>query len=157
MGESHVGADDQYAIALLDVFVIAWRRIGTQAAFVAHHRRAHAQARVAVDIVGADQGAGQLVEGVVVLGQQLAADIEGHAVRAVFANGFGEYIFMVGDGPAWCSIIPADDAAVCEQNEVVAEYQPIPSRYGGKTERRRLHMVTCPQRTVSPPYSSRNQ
>ena len=46
---------------------------------------------------------------------------------SLYSNGFGEYIFMVGDGPAWCSIIPADDAAVCEQNEVVAEYQPIPS------------------------------
>ena len=98
VGIGHIAADDQQAVALLDVLVVAGRGVGAQAALVADHRRAHAQARVAVDIVGAHQRPRQLVKGVVVLGQQLAADIEGHAVRAVFADGFGEYIGGVVQG-----------------------------------------------------------
>ncbi len=65
----HVAANDQHAIALFDVFVTARRRVGTEAAFVANHSRRHAQARIRVDVVGADQCAGELVEGVIVLGQ----------------------------------------------------------------------------------------
>ena len=91
VGVGHVGAGDQQAVASLDVFVTAGRGVGAEAALVADHRAGHAQARVGVDIVGADQGAGQLVEGVVILGQQLAGDIEGHAVRAVLADGLGEH------------------------------------------------------------------
>jgi hypothetical protein len=92
VGVGHVAAGDQYAIALLDVLVVARRRIGAQAALVADNRRAHAQARVTVDIVGSHQRSRQLVKGVVILGQQLAGDIESHAVRAVFADGFGKHI-----------------------------------------------------------------
>ncbi|CAB5606496.1 Uncharacterised protein [Pseudomonas aeruginosa] len=90
VGEGHVAAGDQHAIGAVEVFVAARRCVGAQAALVADHRRGHAQARIAVDVVGADQGPRQLVEGVVVLGQQLAGDIEGHAVRPMFANGLGE-------------------------------------------------------------------
>lgn len=90
VGEGHVAAGDQHAIGAVEVFVAARRCVGAQAALVADHRRGHAQARIAVDVVGADQSPRQLVEGVVVLGQQLAGDIEGHAVRPVFANGLGE-------------------------------------------------------------------
>ena len=98
MRVGHVAAGDQQAVGLLDILVAAGRGVGTQAALVADHRRAHAQARVAVDVVGADQGAGQLVEGVVVLGQQLAGDVEGHAVRAVLADGLGEHAGGVVEG-----------------------------------------------------------
>jgi hypothetical protein len=79
VGEGRVGAGDQQAVGVVDVLV------GCRAA---RRRRAwpcsrppprHAQARVGVDVVGADQALGQLVEDVVVLGQQLAGDVEGDA------------------------------------------------------------------------------
>jgi hypothetical protein len=59
------------------------------------HGRAHAQARIGVDVVGADQALGQFVEDVVILGQQLAADVEGDAVGAVLADGAGELLRRV--------------------------------------------------------------
>ncbi len=88
----HVAAGDQQAVGQLDVLVAAGRSVGAQAALVADHCRGHAQPRVGIQVVGADQGAGQFVEGVVVLGQQLAGDIEGDAVRPVFADGLGEHV-----------------------------------------------------------------
>jgi hypothetical protein len=91
----HVAAGDQQAVGLLDVLVGAGRGVGTQAALVADHRRGHAQSRVGIQVVGADQGAGQFVEGVVVLGQQLAGDIESDAVRPVLADGLGENVGRV--------------------------------------------------------------
>ena len=52
----------------------------------------HAQARVGVDVVGAQQALGELVEDVVVLGQQLARDVEADRVGAVRAHGVGEAV-----------------------------------------------------------------
>ncbi|KUR50582.1 hypothetical protein PST407_01351 [Pseudomonas syringae pv. tomato] len=100
MRVSHVAADDHHAVAQLKVLVAARRRIGPQAALVAGHGRRHAQPRVAVDVVGADQRAGQLVERVVVLGQQLAGNVERHAVGAVFANALGKH----GGGVLQCGV-----------------------------------------------------
>lgn len=90
MGVGHVTADDHHAVAQLQVFVAAGRGVGAEAALVAHHGGGHAQPRIAVDIIGAHQCPGELVEGVVVLGQQLAGDVERHAVRAVLGDGLGE-------------------------------------------------------------------
>ncbi|MNO77934.1 hypothetical protein D3C76_690570 [compost metagenome] len=98
VGVGHVAADDHHAIAQLQVFVAAGRGVGTQAALVADHRRGHAQARIAVDVVGAYQGTRQLVEGVVVLGQQLPGNVERHAVRAMFGNGRGKHAGGVIEG-----------------------------------------------------------
>ena len=72
MGERRVRARDEDALGMVDVFVTAWRRVGTQGLFVARHSAAHAQAGVGVDVVGADQALGKLVEDVVVLREQLA-------------------------------------------------------------------------------------
>lgn len=44
---------------------------------------------------------------------------------AQFKMSDGNYSFKVGDGPAWCTIDPANDVAVCEINEVSAEYDPV--------------------------------
>ncbi len=90
MGPGHVGAGDQQAVGVGDVLVGTGRRVGAQRSLVAGHGGTHAQARVGVDVVGADQALGQLVENVVVLGQQLAADVEGDAVGTVLRNGLGE-------------------------------------------------------------------
>ena len=94
----HIAADDHHAIAQLQVFIAARRRIGAQASFVADHGRGHAQPRIAVDIVGAHQRPGQFVEGVVILGQQLPRDIKRHAVGAVLGDGGGEHIGRVIKG-----------------------------------------------------------
>ena len=46
---------------------------------------------------------------------------------AQFDVGFDEYLFKVGDGPAWCTINAAENWSLCEMNEAAAEYQPIPT------------------------------
>ena len=62
------------------------RRVGAERLLVAGDRARHAQPRVGVDVVGADQPLRELVEDVVVLGQELARDVERDAVRPVLAN-----------------------------------------------------------------------
>jgi hypothetical protein len=89
---SRVGAGDQQAVGEGDVLVAAGRRVGAERLLVAGHRRGHAQARVGVDVVGADQALGQLVEDVVVLGQQLPGNVEGDAVRAVRGDDLGKAV-----------------------------------------------------------------
>ena len=86
-----VGADDENQVGLVDIFVAGRRRIGAQRLLVAGHRARHAQARIGIDVVGADQALGELVEDVIVLGQQLAGDVEADAVRAVLADRVGEF------------------------------------------------------------------
>ena len=83
---------DQQAVGMGDVLVGTRRRVGAQRGLVAGHGGAHAQARVGVDVVGADQSLGQLVEDVVVLRHELAADVKGDAVGAVLADGAGEFL-----------------------------------------------------------------
>ena len=85
-----VAAGDEQALRVAQVVVAGGRRVGAQRGLVAGHGAAHAQARVGVDVVGADQALGQLVEDVVVLGEQLAAQIEAHRVGAVAVDGGGE-------------------------------------------------------------------
>lgn len=46
---------------------------------------------------------------------------------SLFDVGFSEYLFKVGDGPAWCTINADEKWALCEQNEVAAEYAPVPT------------------------------
>ena len=71
---------------MVDVLVAGGRRVGAERQLVAGDRARHAQPRVGVDVVGADQPLRELVEDVVVLGQQLAGDVERDAVRAVLAR-----------------------------------------------------------------------
>ncbi len=65
-------------------------RIGAQGLLVAGDGRRHAQAGVGIEVVGTDEALGQLVEDVVVLGQQLAGEVEGDGIGAVGADGVGE-------------------------------------------------------------------
>ena len=44
-----------------------------------------------------------------------------------YDDGFGSFVFKVGDGPSWCTISPDLDQVICEQNEAAASYQPIPT------------------------------
>jgi hypothetical protein len=47
--------------------------------------------------------------------------------NAGFDDGFGDFIFKVGDGPSWCTITPDSNEVICEQNEAAASYLPIPA------------------------------
>ena len=80
-----VRARDEQQSRVVDVLVARRRRVGAERLLVAGDRARHAQARIGVDVVGADQALGELVEDVVVLGEELARDVERDAVRAVRA------------------------------------------------------------------------
>jgi hypothetical protein len=67
----------------------AWSR-SSQGEFVRRHGTAHAQARVGVDVVGAEQALRQFVEDVVVLGQQLTGYIKPHCIGAMGAHNIGQ-------------------------------------------------------------------
>ena len=78
VGQRRIGAGDQDHPGLADILVTARRRIGPQGLLVAGDGRRHAQPRIGIDVIGADQPLGQLVEDIVVLGHQLAGDVESH-------------------------------------------------------------------------------
>ncbi len=78
------GQHDQ--VSLFQVGVIHRHHILAEGPQVPRHGRGHAQPRIGVDVGGADEAFGQLVGNVVVLGQQLAGDIQRHRVRPVAGN-----------------------------------------------------------------------
>ena len=45
---------------------------------------------------------------------------------AAYLTSWGDYVFKVGDGPVWCTISPSAHLALCEQNQVSADYDPVP-------------------------------
>ena len=90
VGERRVGAGDEDQVGVVDVLVAARRRVGAERELVAGHRRGHAEARVGIDVVGADQPLRQLVEDVVVLGEELAGDVERDAVGPVLGDAGGK-------------------------------------------------------------------
>ena len=83
VGEGGIRAGDQDQVGVVDVLVGAGWRIRPKRLLVARYCRGHAQSRVGVDVVRADQALGKFVEDVVVLGEQLSGDVERHGVRAV--------------------------------------------------------------------------
>ena len=106
VGVGRVAAGDQQAVGVVEILVGAGRGVGTQGLLVGGDGAGHAQPRVAVDVVAADQRLHGLVEDVVVLGEQLAGDVEGHRVGAVAAYRVGEAVGGVGD-----RLVPADAPA----------------------------------------------
>ena len=45
---------------------------------------------------------------------------------AIYSDGFGDFIFKVGEGPTWCSISLESGFVLCEHNEAAASYPTIP-------------------------------
>lgn len=45
---------------------------------------------------------------------------------ADYSDGFGDFVFRVGEGPTWCSISPESAFVLCEHNEAAASYPTIP-------------------------------
>ena len=81
-----VRPEQQEAVGERDVGVRRRRAVEAERAAVAGDRRGHAQARVGVDVVRAEKALGELVDRVVVLGQQLAGDVERDRVGAVLVD-----------------------------------------------------------------------
>ena len=92
VGKRGVAADDEDAARMVDVVITGRRRVRTQRLLVPRHRAAHAQAGVAVDVVGAYQTFGELVEDVIVLRQQLPGDVKPHRIRAVVSDDLGKLL-----------------------------------------------------------------
>ena len=92
MGVGRVGAYDEDAIRVVHIVVAGRWCVRAQSLLVARHRAAHAQAGVGVDVVGADHALDQFVEDVIVLRQQLAAEVKAHRVRAMVLNDLGELV-----------------------------------------------------------------
>ena len=90
MRVGRVGTCDEEAFGVIDVFVATWRCVNSERLLVTRHCRRHTEARIGIDVVGADQALGEFIENIIILGQQLARNVESHAVWAVFANGGGE-------------------------------------------------------------------
>ncbi len=86
MAPREVGPDQHDEIGQLEIFIRAGHRVRAEGAFVAGHRRRHAQARVGIDICRADESFHQLVGDVVVLGQDLTGDIERNGVGPVLSE-----------------------------------------------------------------------
>jgi hypothetical protein len=90
MRPSGVRAAHEIEVGVVDVLVAGGGCVGAERELVSGDRRRHAESRVGVDVVGADQGAGELVEDVVVLGKELAGDVEPDRVGTVLADDRGE-------------------------------------------------------------------
>ena len=94
-----VRADQHDEIGQFEILVVAGHRVGAECAAVAGDRGCHAEARVGVDVGRTDETLHQLVGDVIVLGQQLARDIEGDRIRTVLGDGPGEASRQRGRAP----------------------------------------------------------
>ena len=66
-----IRAGNEEASGMVNVFIAGRWCVGTECHLVASHRRAHAQARVGVDVVGSNQAFGQFVKDVIIFRQEL--------------------------------------------------------------------------------------
>jgi hypothetical protein len=76
---------------------------------VAGHARRHAQPGIGVDVGRADEALGELVDDVIVLGQNLAGDIEGDRIRPMLADDFGKTVRDMIERRIPAGFLPIDD------------------------------------------------
>ncbi len=86
-----VGPHQQDQVRLVEVVVGAGNHILAERAIVRGDSARHAKAAVGVDIAAADEAFHQLVGDVIVLGEKLARNVEGHAVRPVLGNALAHF------------------------------------------------------------------
>ena len=103
MALRRVGADQEGHGAVVEILVAAGGAIGAEAAGIARHCRTHAQARVGIEVVGADRPLEQLLGDVVVLDVKLAGAIHGDRTGALAGQGAADPGHDAIDG-----LIPAD-------------------------------------------------
>ena len=92
MAPGRVAADQDQQVGLLQIFIAAGHDVAAEGALVAGHAGGHAQPRIGVDIGGADEALHQLVDDVVVLGEQLTGDVEGDRIRPVLPDDLAETV-----------------------------------------------------------------
>ena len=94
MAPGGIGADQDQQVGLFQVFIATGNGVAAEGALVADDAGGHAQPRIGIDIGGADKALRELVDDVIVLGEKLARDVEGHRIRPVLADRLAE---AVGD------------------------------------------------------------
>ena len=92
MAPGGVRTDQHDEIGELEVVVAHRHHVFAERALVAGDGRRHAQPRVGVDVGRADVALHELVGDVVVLGQQLAGDVERHGLRPVLVDDAAERV-----------------------------------------------------------------
>ena len=97
--QAEIGADQHDEVGELEILVVAGHHVLAEGALVAGDRRRHAEPRIGVDVGGADEALHQLVGDVVVLGQQLARDVERDGVGPVLGDGVREASRRPGRAP----------------------------------------------------------
>ncbi len=132
MAPRGVRADEHDQVGVIEILVESRHRVGAERASVARDRRRHAQARIGVDIGRADEALHQLVGDVIVLGQQLAREIERDRVRPVAFDDAREAV-----GHAIERLIPIDarERAIARAHHGVQQARLKPERLA---ERRAL-------------------
>jgi len=97
---------EEKTFGVIDILIRAGWRIRTQRGLVPGDGAAHAETRIGVDVIGTDQSLGEFVENVIVLGEQLARDVERNTVGAVLSDRFRKFFrgqvqrFLPGGAPA---------------------------------------------------------
>src|SRR6185369_9852749 len=86
MAPRQVRTDEHDEIGKIEILVTARNDVFAERPLVADDRRRHAKPRVRVDVGRADESLHQLVEDVVVLGQELPGYVESDRVRAVLCD-----------------------------------------------------------------------
>ena len=90
-----VAAHHEQAIGVVYVVVTSGGRIGSQRLFVTRYGAAHAQAGISVDVIRSHQAFDELVENVIIFGQQLTRNIKTNRIRPMFTNDAGKSIGTV--------------------------------------------------------------
>ena len=93
-----VGADDEEGGGPVDVGIGAHRFVLAERGRIAAHGGGHAQARVAVHVVGLEPGLENLVRQIGFLGQALAGAVPRHGIGAIRINGGAELLRHVIEG-----------------------------------------------------------
>ncbi len=87
MAPGGVRADEHQEVGLVQVLVAARHGVGAEGPAVRRHRGRHAEPRIGVDVGRADEALRQLVGDVVILGEQLAREVERHRIRSMRRDG----------------------------------------------------------------------
>jgi hypothetical protein len=90
MAPGGIGADEDQEIGGLEILIATRNGVAAERTLVARHARSHAQPRVGVDVRRADEALGELVDHVIVLGENLAGDIERDRIRSMLADDSAE-------------------------------------------------------------------
>ncbi len=86
MAPGGIRADEHDEIRRFQIFIGSRHEIFAEGAAMAGDAGRHAEPRICVYIGGAEKALGELVDDVIILGQQLARDIEGDGLRTMLSE-----------------------------------------------------------------------